>query len=93
MTFREWLVKKRADLGMSQEDLSVGSGVRLGALRLIEQGVTVDPRLSTVLALVKALGGSVRDLDGIEGESPGNTRPAPAKKAETPKRGRKKPNG
>lgn len=45
----------RTAAGLTQEDLAERSGVSVQAIRLIEYGVTKDPRLSTVRALQEHL--------------------------------------
>lgn len=49
----------RAATGMSQPEAAIKAGIGLTALRNIEQGITDDPRLSTVRQLERALGVSL----------------------------------
>jgi transcriptional regulator with XRE-family HTH domain len=47
---------------MTQQQLAGAAGIALTALAQIEQGVTTDPRLSTLRALARALGVSLDEL-------------------------------
>lgn len=52
----------RAKTGLSQSQLAERSGVPLKTLVGIEQGVTLDPKSSTLLAVAKALGVAAESL-------------------------------
>jgi transcriptional regulator with XRE-family HTH domain len=68
------LKELREAAGMSQQALAMAAGVSISVVAQIEQGAKSDPRLSTLLALSKALGVDVAQLAvGEEG--------APSKKA------------
>ena len=49
------LVKLRLAAGLSQSGLASKAGVLLGRVAHIEQGVTCDPKLSTICKLADAL--------------------------------------
>ena len=53
----------RKERGLSIEELAVKSGVPIGTLSKINAGITKDPKLETVKAIVKALGCTLDDLD------------------------------
>jgi transcriptional regulator with XRE-family HTH domain len=59
------LKKLREAAGMRREELAHLSGVSFATVRLLERNGT-DPRVSTVLALAKALNVSIEDL--VHGE-------------------------
>lgn len=52
----ERLAKLRTQAGLSQAELATKAGVLLGRVAHIEQGVSSDPKLSTVCKLADALG-------------------------------------
>jgi transcriptional regulator with XRE-family HTH domain len=52
----ERLKKLRDGTGLSQQELADKAGVTLSVLTAIEQGLTPDPRVGTLLALAGALG-------------------------------------
>lgn len=56
----------RASCNLSQFDLAVKSKVPLNTIQRIEQGVTTDPKASTVIKLARTLGVSVGQLLGTE---------------------------
>jgi transcriptional regulator with XRE-family HTH domain len=56
----------RKAAGLSQQALAVAAGLSLAVVAQIEQGRKADPRLSTALALARALGVRVEDLVGGE---------------------------
>jgi transcriptional regulator with XRE-family HTH domain len=56
----------RVCAGMTQGELVARSGVDVWTLRLIEQGVTLDPKVSTCIKLANALGVTVGQLLGVE---------------------------
>lgn len=55
-TLSERVKQARAAAKMSQPEAAIAAGIGLTALRNIEQGITDDPRLSTVRQLERALG-------------------------------------
>jgi transcriptional regulator with XRE-family HTH domain len=59
------LRKLRAAAGYSQQELATRAGLSIRAVTQIEQGTTPDPRVSTVVALVGALG---VDFEALVGE-------------------------
>jgi transcriptional regulator with XRE-family HTH domain len=63
----------RAAAGLTQMQLAVAAGVSLSLVTAVEQGISGDPRMSTLRALAGALGVTVDELVG--GPSPGS--PAP----------------
>jgi transcriptional regulator with XRE-family HTH domain len=52
----------RRTAGFSQQALAVAAGLSLTVVAQLEQGVGTDPRLSTVLALTRALGVTISEL-------------------------------
>lgn len=58
------LQRLRKSAGMSQADLAMKAGLLLGRVTYIEQGMTTDPKLSTISALANALGVSLDELAG-----------------------------
>ena len=50
-----WLVKYRADHGLSQADLAARTGLSQPAVARLEAG-DIEPRLSTLLRIARALG-------------------------------------
>jgi transcriptional regulator with XRE-family HTH domain len=67
----------REAAGMSQQALAIAAGLSISVVTQLEQGTKADPRISTVVALAKALGVSV-DALVAEGHSDA---PAKAKRA------------
>jgi DNA-binding XRE family transcriptional regulator len=51
----EKLGEARREAGLSQGDLAEKSGVPVGTIRNLEQGLRTDPHVSTALALSDAL--------------------------------------
>ena len=60
----EKLMQARARVGLSQADLAGKSGVPVGTIRNIEQGLRTDPHVSTALALAAAMGTTVEKIWG-----------------------------
>ena len=58
----------REAAGMSQQALATAAGLSISVVAQIEQGGKADPRLSTLLALSKALGVDVSLLIATENE-------------------------
>lgn len=56
-TLAERVRSARESAGLTQVEVAIAAGVSLTALRNIEQGVTTDPRLSTVERIFAALEG------------------------------------
>jgi serine/threonine protein kinase/DNA-binding XRE family transcriptional regulator len=54
-SFREWLLRSRAGLSLSRDDLSRRSGVSAQQIANIETGKTTQPRASTLRALRAAI--------------------------------------
>jgi transcriptional regulator with XRE-family HTH domain len=52
----------REAAGLSQQALAVAAGLSISMVAQIEQGVRVDPRVSTLLGIARALGVKVDDL-------------------------------
>jgi transcriptional regulator with XRE-family HTH domain len=86
MPIGDRLRQLRKAKGLSQMALARESGLSLSIITQLEQGLTADPKLSTLKALAKALGCKIDDLaeDG-EDEPPAAEPPPPT----PPKRGRK----
>ncbi len=61
------LKQLREAAGLTQQELAVKAGLSVSNLSQIEQGQKEDPRVSTVLALAKAMGVSVTSLIGEDG--------------------------
>jgi transcriptional regulator with XRE-family HTH domain len=61
------LRRLRERQGLSQADLSALSGVSKSLVEKIEQGLTADPKLTTLRALARALEVSLDELAGGEG--------------------------
>jgi transcriptional regulator with XRE-family HTH domain len=62
MSIGDRLKSLRTAKGLSQVALARASGLSLGVVTQMEQGLARDPRISTVLALAEALGCSLDDL-------------------------------
>lgn len=54
--------KRRAKLGLSQEDFAQKSGIKYTTLTKIESGVIKTPSVRMVEKIAKALGVSIEDL-------------------------------
>jgi transcriptional regulator with XRE-family HTH domain len=63
----------REERGLSQMALAVAAGLSLNAVARLEQGGIPDPRLSTVVAIARALGVT---LDQLVKVPPGTELPA-----------------
>lgn len=57
------LTNRRKELGMKIEDLSKISAVPENTLKKILAGITVNPGITTVKAIVKAMGMTLSELD------------------------------
>jgi len=62
------LKELRDKMKMSQQQLAAAAGLSVSLISQLEQGSREDPRLSTVIALAKALGVDCRAI--AEGEDP-----------------------
>jgi transcriptional regulator with XRE-family HTH domain len=62
MPIGERVKELRSAAGLSQMDLARASGLSLSIITQLEQGVTADPRLSTLKALAAALGCDLNEL-------------------------------
>lgn len=60
----------RLKAGMTQQQLAVAAKVPVSGVAQLEQGVTSDPRLSTLRALAKALGVTLDALGSDEEPNP-----------------------
>ncbi len=58
----------KKQLGLTNEELAHKSGVPKSTIDKITAGVTYDPKLETVKAIVRALGKRLSDLDDMEPE-------------------------
>ncbi len=58
----ENIKKRRAKLGLSQEDFAQKSGVKYTTLTKIESGVIKTPSVLITAKIAKALGVSIEDL-------------------------------
>ena len=74
LNFSKALRSVREKKGLSQGDVFRRSGVERTYISRIEQGLIVDPRISTVVILARALGVSVdelvREAEALAGEEP-----------------------
>jgi transcriptional regulator with XRE-family HTH domain len=61
----------RGAAGLSQQALAVAAGLSLSVVAQIEQGTKADPRISTVVALARALGVNVDRLTAGGPAAPG----------------------
>ncbi len=52
----------RERAGMTQQQLAGAAGLSMSVVTHIEQGIRPDPRVSTILALAKALGATTDEL-------------------------------
>jgi transcriptional regulator with XRE-family HTH domain len=86
MPIGDRLRQLRKAKGLSQMALARESGLSLSIITQLEQGLTADPKLSTLKALSKALGCRIDYL----AEDGGGEEPPPE---EPPKRGRRKKGG
>lgn len=59
----------RLKAGLTQHQLAIAAGVTLSSVAQLEQDVIVNPRVNTLLALARALGVSLDELAGKEGNS------------------------
>lgn len=64
--FAERLARLRDASGLSQAALADKASVPLGTLRNLEQGQRVNPRLTTLAALARALGMGIDELTGFK---------------------------
>lgn len=78
MSFSERLKKLRLEAGLSQEGLARAAGISLSSVCKLEQGDTIDPSLSTVTKLAKALNVDCRAF--MDQPTPPPEPPAKAKK-------------
>jgi len=69
VTFSRRLKKLRESAGLTQQELGTRAGISISNLAQLEQGQRTDPRLSTVLAIARALG--VRPSKLIDGLNEG----------------------
>ena len=53
----------KKEQGLTNEELSIKSGVPLGTLSKITSGITKDPKLETLKAIAKVLNCSLDDFD------------------------------
>ena len=67
MNWLENIKKIKKQKNLTNESLSELSGISLGTLNKLLSGATEDPKLSTLLALKKALGVSMDELLGTSG--------------------------
>lgn len=80
-TLADQVKAARSASGMTQFDLSVAAGVSLTVVRNIEQGITKDPRYSTVQALLAAISSHDPDASGSAESTPPNDHAALASSA------------
>jgi transcriptional regulator with XRE-family HTH domain len=73
MPISDRLKALRAKAGLSQEALAHQAGVSGSLIRKIEQGMSPDPRMSTLVKLAAALGVTVDKL-AIEDKPPATSR-------------------
>ena len=77
MPLKDRLRQLRTAAKLTQQDLAVKAGLTTSAVAQLEAGKIKDPRMSTLLALAKALGVSV---DGLVAEDEGGADEPPASK-------------
>ena len=65
MTFNEYINKRRKDLGMTVDELVERSGLPKGTVSKITAGININPKLTTIEALCRALMISVDDAMGL----------------------------
>ena len=71
--------------GLTQQELAFQSGLSISIVAQLEQGGKLDPRVSTLTALAKALGVGIQDLTEDKGKSTGEGRlPAKGRKRRRP---------
>jgi transcriptional regulator with XRE-family HTH domain len=92
MPMKDRLKSLRKAKGMTQLDVAKASGLSLSIITQIEQGLTSDPKLSTLNALARALGVSLDELAKDEGQE-SQQRPAPATGPKRRPRGRPRREG
>lgn len=63
--FRRNLLKMRTDAGISAAELSRKAGLNARAVKDIEEGRAVSPKLATVFALAQALGADPGEMIGL----------------------------
>ena len=82
MPIGDRLKQLRKASNLSQMDVARASGLSLSIITQLEQGLTADPKLSTLKALAKALGCKIDDLAQNGGDEPpaGDDPPKPARK-------------
>lgn len=64
------IAKRREELGLSQRDLADRASVSNGTISFIEQGITEQPKPTTLGKIARALGMSVDDLYTMAGILP-----------------------
>jgi transcriptional regulator with XRE-family HTH domain len=67
-TISENMKRLRAAAGMTQQSLAIAAALSVSVVSQIEQGTNSDPRMTTLVALARALGVTVDAL--ISGEAP-----------------------
>jgi transcriptional regulator with XRE-family HTH domain len=67
MAIKDRLRELRTAAGLTQQQLAVKAGLSMSAVAHLEGGRIPDPRVSTLLALAKALGVTLDQLAGDEG--------------------------
>jgi transcriptional regulator with XRE-family HTH domain len=71
------LKQLRNRAGLTQQGLAVAAGLSMSQVTAMEYGVRTDPKLSTLLALTRALGCDLNELAGgleVEPETPAKKR-------------------
>ena len=61
------IAKRREELGLSQRDLADKASVSNGTVSFIEQGITEEPKPTTLKKIATALGMSLDDLYNMAG--------------------------
>jgi transcriptional regulator with XRE-family HTH domain len=84
----------RAAAGLSQQEVAVRADLSLSQVSKLEQGTKADPRVSTLLALARALGVRpgqlIEDLPVSGTEPTARPTPRPRKKKKRPRRRKKR---
>jgi transcriptional regulator with XRE-family HTH domain len=80
MPIKDRLKRLRKAAGLTQQALAVKAGLSMASVIHLEGGRTPDPRMSTLLALAKALGVTVDELTGEDAPAGPADEPPPAKK-------------
>jgi transcriptional regulator with XRE-family HTH domain len=70
LTFASRLKNLRERAGLSQQGLAVAAGLSISLITQMEHGSRSDPKMSTLIALARALGVNCRALTGETENAP-----------------------